>query len=256
MPVKSFSVLKQQKSEFKQCSIINNQIGKQELESLQLIQNLSSPFCGISQCLTQNCCFIKINEKIIQEPLQDIKCEQIFSELDNNEYYKQTLVYTTMIELKQAVLKVKRSWNRLMMPINEIQVDNQPNETFKLGIITKKFIHHNFKINIKSLCRFTAKVIELDLPFSSSDIIQYHDESIRINPISLLVQRQKQTCYGGLREMLNKVDNCEEVQQILEMLKDFHSQNLSQLISCNVVDKDVYKLKLQLINLLYKRMQM
>ncbi|CAD8202079.1 unnamed protein product [Paramecium octaurelia] len=255
MPVKSFSVLKQQKSEFKQCSIINNQIDKQELQSLQLIQNLSSPFCGISQCLNQNSCFKKINEKIIQEPLLDIKCEQIFSELDNNEYYKQTLVYTTMIELKQAVLKVKRSWNGLMMPINEIQVDNQPNETFKLGIITKKFIHHNFKINIRALCRFTVKVIELDLPFSSNDIVQYHDESIHINPISLLVQCQKQTCYEGLREMLSKVDSNENVQQILEMLKCFHNQDVNQLISCNVVDKDIYKLKLQLINLLYKRRQ-
>ncbi|CAD8104274.1 unnamed protein product [Paramecium primaurelia] len=254
--MQSFSVKIQHKSEFKLCSIINNQISNQELENLQLSHTLQSPISGNSQSMTENCCFTKINEKIIEEPLLDIQCEQIYSELDNIEYCRQTLVFTNMNELQQAIQKIKYLQNRFVMPINDIQVDKQPDETYKLGIITKKFINHNFRINIRMLSKFILKVIQFDLSFSSNDIIQYYDDSFHINPISLLVYNEKQTYYEALTEMLNQVNICQDIEIILEMLKDFHNQDLEQLISYNIVDKDILKFKLQLINFLYKRMQL
>ncbi|CAD8195990.1 unnamed protein product [Paramecium pentaurelia] len=251
-----FSVLKQQKCVQKQCLIVNNQISNQELESVQLIHTLQSPLSGNSQCSTDNGSLIKSNEKMIEEPLFDEQFELIFSNLDNQEYYRQTLVFNTLQELKQAIAKIKQSYNGLVMPINEIQIDKEFDETYKLRIITRKFIHHNFTINIRALCRFIKKVIEYNIAFQSNDIIQYYDESIHINPISVIrCQDQKQTCYQSLKQLLIQINICENIQLILQILKDFENEDLTKLKSYQIIDKDIYKLKLQLINIIYKRMQ-
>ncbi|CAK63902.1 unnamed protein product (macronuclear) [Paramecium tetraurelia] len=257
MIAKCFSVLKQQKSEQKQRLIVNNQISNQELESLQPIHTLLSPLCGNSQCSTENSSSIKLQEKMIEELLLDEQFELIFSDIDNAEYYRQTLVFKTIQELKQAIPRIKRSFDGLVMPINEMQIDKQLDESYKLRIITKKFIHHNFTINIRALCRFIEKIIEFDLAFQSSDIIQYHDESIHINPISLVrCSDQKQTCYESLKELLSsQFDFCSNIQLILEILKDFENQDLAKLSRYHVTDKDIYRLKLQLTSKIYKRTQ-
>ncbi|CAD8122554.1 unnamed protein product [Paramecium sonneborni] len=257
MSMQCFSVLKQQKSEQKQCLILNSQINNQELESFQLIHTLQSPLSGNSQFSTENGSFTKLNEKMIEEPLLDTQNELIFSDLDNAEYCRQTLVFTNMKELKQAIQKIKHSYNGLVMSINEIQIDNQPDDTYKLMIITKKFIHHNFTINISELCIFIEKVLELDLSFSSSiDIIQYQDESIHINPISLVRNQDiKSTFYEILKLKLQQFDKCESIQQILEILRDYENEDLEKLKRHYVIEKEIYKLKLQLINLLLKRRQ-
>ncbi|CAD8196706.1 unnamed protein product [Paramecium octaurelia] len=257
MIVKCFSVLKQQKSEQKQCLIVNNQISNQELESLQPIHTLLSPLCGDSQCSTENSSCFKLQEKMIEELLLDDQFESIFSDIDNAEYYRQTLIFKTIHELKQAIPRIRRSFDGLVMPINEMLIEKQHDESYKLRIITKKFIHHNFRINIRALCRFIEKVIEFNITFQSNDIIQYPDESIHINPISLVrCSDQKQTCYESLKEfLLNQFDLCDSIQLILEILKDFENQDLAKLSSYQVVDKDIYRLKLQLTSIIYKRMQ-
>ncbi|CAD8121591.1 unnamed protein product [Paramecium sonneborni] len=252
MFVQCFSVLKQQKCEQKQCLILNNQISNQELESLQQIHTLQSPLSGNSQCLTENGSFTKFNEKIIDEPVYEL----IFSDLDNAQYYRQTLVFPNMKELKQAIQKIKRSYNGLVMPINKIQIDNQSNDIYKLRIITKKFIYHNFTINIRELCRFIIRVLELDLTLLSNDLIQYQDESIHINPIFLTRNYVlKQSFYDVLKEKFQQIEICESTQLIFDILRDFENQDLEKLKSHHVMDKYIYKLKLQLINLLYKRRQ-
>ncbi|CAD8105780.1 unnamed protein product [Paramecium primaurelia] len=258
-----FSVLKQQKCVQKQCLIVNNQISNQELESVQLIHTIQSPLSGNSLCSTDNSSLIKSNEKMIEEPLFDEQFELIFSNLDNQEYYRQTLVFNTCITLID-IFQYKNQ-NKQQQGLNNHMMDQLcPQMKFKLikSLMTPisqeqlKFIHHNFTINIRALCRFIKKVIEYNIAFQSNDIIQYYDESIHINPISLMrCQDQKQTCYQSLKQLLIQINICENIQLILQILKDFENEDLIKLKSYQIMDKDIYKLKLQLINIIYKRMQ-